>query len=66
LRIALVAGVATFMTIAALALQTGRQLLEYPPAQAGSLILLIEAIATVSIGVTLATLFRGAEPTDKE
>lgn len=66
LRIALVAGVATFMAIAALALQTGRQLLEYPPAQAGSLILLIEAIATVSIGVTLATLFLGAEPTDKE
>ena len=66
MRIALVAGVATFMAIAALALQTGRQLLEYPPAQAGSLILLIEAIATVSIGVTLAALFLGAEPTDKE
>jgi len=66
LRIALVAGVATFMAIAALALQTGRQLLEYPPAQAGSLILLIEAIATVSIGVTLATLFLVTEPTDKE
>jgi multisubunit Na+/H+ antiporter MnhB subunit len=66
LRIALVAGVATFMAIAALVLQTGRQLLEYPPAQAGSLILLIEALATVSIGVTLAMLFLGTEPTDKD
>lgn len=66
MRIALVAGVATFMAVAALMLQTGRQLLEYPPAQAGSLILLIETIATVSIGVTLATLFLGTEPTDKK
>jgi multisubunit Na+/H+ antiporter MnhB subunit len=65
-RIALVAGVGTFMAVAALTLQTGRQLLEYPLAQAGSLILLIEAVAAVSIGVTLATLFVGTEPTDKE
>jgi multisubunit Na+/H+ antiporter MnhB subunit len=66
LRVALVAGVAAFLAVAVLTLQTGQQLLEYPPAQAGSLILLIEAVATVSIGVTLATLFLGTEPTDKE
>jgi multisubunit Na+/H+ antiporter MnhB subunit len=66
LRAALVAGVVTFLAVAVLMLQAGRQLLEYPPAQAGSLILLIEAVATVSIAVTLATLFLGTEPTDKE
>lgn len=65
-RIALVAGVVVFLAVAVLMLQTGRQLLEYHPAQAGSLILLIEAVATVSIGVTLATLFLGTEPTDQE
>jgi hypothetical protein len=54
------------MAVAVLTLQTGRQLLAYPPAQAGNLILLIEAVATVSIGVTLAALFMGTEPTDKE
>lgn len=66
LRVALVAGVGTFLTVSVLMLQAGRQLLEYPPEQAGSLILLIEAVATVSIAVTLATLFRGIEPTDNE
>ncbi len=66
LRLALVAGVVAFMAVAVLMLLTGRQMLEYPVSQAGNLILFIEAIATVSIGVTLAALFLGTEPPDKE
>jgi len=62
LRVALVAGMVAFTAVAVLTLQGGRALLEYPPAQAGVLILLIETAATVSIGVTLAALFLGTEP----
>lgn len=65
LRIALVAGVLAFMVVAVLTLLTGRQLLEYPPAQAGTLIFLIEAAATLSIGATLAALFMSTDPADK-
>ncbi|MCW8906502.1 MAG: sodium:proton antiporter [Sedimenticola sp.] len=65
LRITLVAGVAVFLIVAALPLPGGRQLLEYDPNYAGVLILVVEAFATVSIGVTLAALFFGADPTDK-
>lgn len=66
LRAALVAGVAVFLLLAALPLIGGRHLLEYAPTHAGLLILLIEAFATVSIGVTLAALFYGDDPADKE
>jgi multisubunit Na+/H+ antiporter MnhB subunit len=66
LRIALVAGVAAFLAVAVLILTSGRSLLEYPPEQAGTLILLIEAFAAVSIGVTLAGLFLGADPADEQ
>lgn len=66
LRMTLVAGVVAFLAVAVGTLQTGGRLLEYPPAQAGSLILLIEAVATVSIGMTLAALFMGGEPMDRE
>lgn len=66
LRVALVAGVAVFLLVAVLPLPGGRQLLEYDPTYAGVLILVVEAFATVSIGVTLAALFLGADPTDKE
>ena len=38
------------------------QLLKYPPAQAGILILSLETAATVSIGVTLTALFLGNRP----
>ena len=38
------------------------QLLKYPPAQAGILILSLETAATVSIGVTLTALFLGIPP----
>ncbi len=60
LRIALVAGVLTFLAVAVLTLQSSGQLLEYPLAQAGALIFIIEAAATVSIAVALASLFLAA------
>lgn len=60
LRVALVAGVLTFLAVAVLTLQSTGQLLEYPLAQAGALIFIIEAAATVSIAVALAALFLAA------
>jgi len=66
LRFALVAGTGTFIAIAVLTLISTGRLLEYPPAQAGTLILILEAVATISIGVTLAALFQGASPVHKE
>jgi len=67
LRLLLVAGPATFVVMAALLYMFEGQLLEFPPAQAGMLILILETAATVSIGVTLAALFLGGRPqSDKE
>lgn len=66
LRAALVAGVTVFLVVAALPLNSSRHLLEYKLAHAGFLILIIEAFATVSIGVTLAALFFGDDPADRE
>lgn len=66
LRLVLIAGSAAFVAMAALTLFGAGRLLEYPPAQAGILILILETVATVSIGVTLAALFLGAPPEQKE
>ena len=44
----------------------GHRFLEYPPDQAGNLILLIEVVATVSIGTALAALFLGGRPRRSE
>ena len=63
LRIALVTGLGMFVTIGLVLVLVGRQFLEYPPALAGALILIIEAAATLSIGFTLTALFLGARPT---
>jgi len=65
LRLALVAGPAAFVAMAALTMFETGQLLAYPPAQAGILILILETVATVSIGVTLAALFLGVPPEQK-
>lgn len=65
LRLALVAGVATFVVIGLLTLLYTGDLLAYPGAQAGILILLLESLATISIGVTLAALFL-EKSTDKK
>lgn len=59
-RFALSVGFAVFLLMAAGAPAFSRQLLAYPPAFAGELILLIEATLTVSIGAILALLFAGA------
>lgn len=59
LRLMLLAGPAAFVVMAALLYMIEGRLLEFPPAQAGVLILVLEAAATVSIGVTLAALFLG-------
>jgi hypothetical protein len=40
----------------------GGRLLEYPPGWAGTLILLIESVAALSLGITLVVLFIGGRP----
>jgi multisubunit Na+/H+ antiporter MnhB subunit len=62
LRMVLAVGLGMFVAMGMVLILTGRQLLEYPPALAGTLILLIEAAATLSIGITLAALFLGGRP----
>ena len=62
LRVLLVAGPAVFALVAGSVMLPGRSLLEYPPQHAGSLILLIEAASTLSIGITLTLLFAGGRP----
>jgi len=66
LRLTLIAGCGAFIIIAALTLLVEGQLLAYPPAQAGILILFLETVAMLSIGATLAALFLGERPQDKE
>ena len=56
LRIGLAAGFALFLAVAS-ALLTQGSLLQYPPAAAGALILLIESGLTVSLALILAGLF---------
>ena len=62
LRLLLTLGLFVFITVAVAMIWFGGKLLEYPPTFAGMLILLIEAAATISIGVTLAALFYGSQP----
>ena len=56
-RIVLSAGFAVFLAVAVGTMLLEGHLLQYPRAQAGGLILIIESAATVSIGLTLAALF---------
>lgn len=56
MRFGLASGFLVFIGVAAAQL-AGRSLLEFPPSWAGSLILLIEAALTVSLGLVLAGLF---------
>lgn len=65
LRVLIVSGLAIFVTVAGGVMVGGARLLEYPLQYAGSLILLIEAAATVSIGAILTVLFLGGRPTGK-
>lgn len=56
LRVGLIAGFLIFLAIAALPL-FGGMLLQYPPAFAGTLILVIESGLTISLALVLAGLF---------
>ncbi len=66
LRLALTIGAITFIILGTLTLLFEQHLLAYPAAQAGWMILLLESLATVSIAVTLATLFLGESSDHKE
>ena len=56
LRLGLAAGFAVFLTVAAVLAMRGA-LLEFPPEEAGALILLIESALAFSLGLILAGLF---------
>jgi len=62
LRLLLIGGVAMFVLVALAVVPASGVMLGYPVAAAGTLILLIEAVAGLSIGVTLVALFLGGEP----
>lgn len=62
LRVSLILGLSVFVLVGAGLLLFGGAFLEFPPAMAGVLILVIETAATLSIGVTLAALFQGGRP----
>ncbi|PHS24864.1 MAG: sodium:proton antiporter [Methylophaga sp.] len=66
LRISLVLGLVVFAVVGTLFMLTDRQFLEFPPQYAGVLILLIEGLATLSIGIALAALFLGADPEEDD
>lgn len=62
MRITLVMGLGVFAAVGVVLILVSGRLLEFPPRFAGALILLIEAAATLSIGITLAALFLGGRP----
>ena len=62
LRVILILGLGAFVTVGGGFLLIGNVFMEYPSALAGELILMVEAAATLSIGVTLAALFLGGRP----
>ena len=62
LRTLLSAGILVFSGVGLGSMALGGRLLEYPRDWAGTLILLIESAATLSIGVTLMVLFVGGKP----
>jgi len=62
IRAALVLGFGVFLAVAVGVMMTHRHLLEYPRPWAKDLILLIEAMLTLSIGFILAALLLGRPP----
>jgi multisubunit Na+/H+ antiporter MnhB subunit len=62
LRIVMAAGVGMFLLVGLTLLILGRPFLGYPPAWAGTLILMIETTAMLSIAATLLLAFLGGEP----
>ena len=65
-RLALCLGFLVFLLVAAVVMGDGRELLNYPVAQAGLWILLIEAAATLSIGAIFTLLFLGVVAREDE
>jgi len=66
LRIALTAGVSIFIGVAFGSMILGGRLLEYPRDLAGTLILVIECVAALSIGITLVVLYIGSRPSEAD
>jgi multisubunit Na+/H+ antiporter MnhB subunit len=66
LRPLLSLGILAFTAVALLTLFMGDNLLQYPPAQAKTLIIIIEGAAVLSIGATLTLLFIGGFPKKRE
>jgi multisubunit Na+/H+ antiporter MnhB subunit len=66
LRTALTAGVSVFTAVGLGSMMLGGRLLEYPRGWAGTLILLIESAAALSIGITLMVLFIGGRPSEAD
>ena len=66
LRFIVVLGLTVFVSVAVIVQLAGWRLLELPPSVAGTLILFIEAAATLSIGITLAALFLGRRPSHEQ
>ena len=62
LRVVMAAGVGVFLLVGLTLLLLGRSFLDYPPAWAGTLILLIETAAMLSIAATLLLAFVGGQP----
>jgi multisubunit Na+/H+ antiporter MnhB subunit len=62
LKLAMLAGVAGFALVAVATLAASREMLRYPAEHAGTIIVAIEFIATVSIGTTVAALLIGLQP----
>jgi multisubunit Na+/H+ antiporter MnhB subunit len=62
LRMAMAAGVGMFLLVGLTLLFLGRPFLGYPPAWAGTLILLIETAAMLSIAAALLLAFVGGQP----
>lgn len=64
-RWSLMLGLAIFLVVALGVMMAGRRMLEYPGGFAGTLMLVIEAAATLSIAAILAGLFIGGRPEDE-
>jgi multisubunit Na+/H+ antiporter MnhB subunit len=62
LKLAVLAGVVGFALVAVATLAAGTEMLRYPAEHAGTIILAIEFLATVSIGTTVTALLIGLQP----
>jgi multisubunit Na+/H+ antiporter MnhB subunit len=65
LRLILVLGVAVFIAVGLVSIGAGSVWLDYPQEWTAGSILLIEAVASLSIGATLAMLFLGGRPEEQ-